>query len=395
MNYPMKKIFRQTSIGVVLLLSFLATIASAKPFASSNFFEAYRVSETCGEVFSVDIISKDKPFDEGDPEFQTFLNGLKVVLSFECVEAQKLSFRIFEENTNARGGKTLVADGRYDFINQDISLTAQSNVKSQPMAVAPARRGEVNVAEGATPSGNRGDPAEVLDKQKPPSKTSLQPLNIEYFGHFHDIEAGEYMQALYVGDFETLRALDRDYTQLARDFYGQSLAPLNTIIDMFTGLNYSGALQQQIEASTLLVPIFGKYLVDYPFMYKECLDYNAHRFSVTTTSWTVYKNGWGTEVDRVRHPDRVEYFDVNRRFGYVFENIYESAESSNDLAVVMDNFLNSSSQVGLGDVFMGTRQTMNKFSCDSSVVRQLETNMLAYFDIYLQNYDEARKALFE
>ena len=72
---------------------------------------------------------------------------------------------------------------------------------------------------------------------------------------------------------------------------------------------------------SLIRPMMAIYLVEYEGRMKPCLEAEPLRFKITTTSETVYRNGYGSYLYSVPHPDQVSYFNVNRRFGPAFEKV--------------------------------------------------------------------------
>lgn len=54
------------------------------------------------------------------------------------------------------------------------------------------------------------------------------------------------------------------------------------------------------------------YLVEYEGRMKPCLEAEPLRFKITTTSETVYRNGYGSYLYSVPHPDQVSYFNGTR-----------------------------------------------------------------------------------
>lgn len=217
---------------------------------------------------------------------------------------------------------------------------------------------------------------------------------------FEGLSGADYLNALYSGDFASVNALDDAFIQPYRQgIFMDSMNQMTPLMDGIARLagfkiNTQKALEKSLDTASLIVPLFAVYLVDYQFRYKACLDKHPKQYTVTTRSKTVYQDGYGTHLYEVPNPDVVKNFTVNRRFVHVFEAVGLSNPDS-ALGQLVDNMFGSSGRINVSDVTSGTRQMMNKFKCNSPTIKQMETNMLSFFDRYLENRKQVGEAMFD
>lgn len=216
-----------------------------------------------------------------------------------------------------------------------------------------------------------------------------------------DSREGRYLNALYGGDFKQLNNMDAVFVEpYRRMFSGETFGAMGTILDGIAGMagfktNFMAGMQAELSSSSLIVPIFAVYLVDYQYKYKRCIEPSAVRFKKTTTSETVYRDGWGNYQYSVPHPDRVEFFTVNQRFAHVFKEVgLNNADSP--LAQFTDSFLGrgNKQRTNVRVLLRSTRQMMNSYPCDSELIKKMEARMLSYFDNYLARKRKAKAAFF-
>ena len=103
-------------------------------------------------------------------------------------------------------------------------------------------------------------------------------------------------------------------------------------------------------------------------------------FKITTTSETVYRNGYGSYLYSVPHPDQVSYFNVNRRFGRAFEKV-GTMEPDSIVRRMLEQSFKKKDSLGVSDLIDGTRLMMARLTqagCQSPLTRQMETNLLSW-----------------
>lgn len=208
---------------------------------------------------------------------------------------------------------------------------------------------------------------------------------------FAGLPAADYLNALYGEDVERLQALDRAFREPYKAMLLPTLqqtAPLMNLFSRIGGvqMDYAALMTRSLDSISLIAPLFAVYLIEFEGRLGPCLERDALRFKITRSSETVYKDGWGNYKYSVQHPDQVEHFRVNRRFGPVFEQVGLSNPQS-VLGNMLDGVFKSGGRVGIGELVQGTRAMMDRFDregCNAPLMRRMETAMLSYFARYRQ-----------
>ena len=207
--------------------------------------------------------------------------------------------------------------------------------------------------------------------------TELSPWN--------GLPGADYLNAIYTGDHARLDLIDRNF----REPYQRMMMPVLQTFGSFmsglakmSGLNVDGHafLSAQFERMSLIRPMMAIYLVEYEGRMKPCLEAEPLRFKITTTSETVYRNGYGSYLYSVPHPDQVSYFNVNRRFGPAFEKV-GTMEPDSIVRRMLEQSFKKKDSLGVSDLIDGTRLMMARLTqagCQSPLTRQMETNLLSW-----------------
>ncbi|KPF47612.1 hypothetical protein IP87_00795 [beta proteobacterium AAP121] len=213
------------------------------------------------------------------------------------------------------------------------------------------------------------------------------------------LPAEDYLNALYGGDVERLRALDAAFSRPYKAMLGASLqqiAPLMDLIGRANGVsvNTGAMMAKALDNISLVVPLMALYLVEFEGRLGPCLGPDAASFKVTRSSETVYRDGWGNFKYSVPNPDRVAYFKVPRRLAPAFEEVGLSTPDS-ALGQLVDNSFRSQGRVGVSDLLKGTRLMMRRFDeegCGSPRMQRMEAQMLAHLARYRQGQAEVLDA---
>lgn len=206
---------------------------------------------------------------------------------------------------------------------------------------------------------------------------------------FANLPAGDYLNALYSGDHQRLRELDRQFVAPYKANMLPAIQHIAPLLNLMAGVRggqggYAAAAERAFDSASMIAPMFAIYLIDYAGRLGQCLEPDAVSFKITTTSETVFRNGYGTYKYSVRHPDQVEHFKVNRRFARVFERV-GTAKPDSMLVQMLDRSFGSQGRVTANDLVAGTRELMRRLDsegCGSPLMQRMEANMLAYFDVY-------------
>ncbi|MCP5286073.1 MAG: hypothetical protein H6933_14380 [Burkholderiaceae bacterium] len=242
--------------------------------------------------------------------------------------------------------------------------------------------------------GEEGTPAaQTLSRAIDARQAQVAPLS--------GLPAADYLNALYGDDVAQLQALDQAFREPYKAMLLpmlQQTAPLMNLFAQVGGvrMDYAAMATRAMDNISLIAPMFAVYLIEFEGRLGPCLDKDAVRFTITTTSETVYRDGWGNYKYSVPDPDRVEHFRVNRRFESVFREVGLSNPQSL-LGQLLDSGFRNGNRVGIGELVQGTRALMQRFDregCNSPLMRRMEAAMLAQFARYRQGNREVLDAAF-
>ncbi|SIS49141.1 Sel1 repeat-containing protein [Thalassolituus maritimus] len=199
---------------------------------------------------------------------------------------------------------------------------------------------------------------------------------------------GDYLNALYGGDWTSLKRYDREYMEpYTTGYIGQSIKALGKVVDSLSAMGGQKStagrdMFRSFRNSSLITPVLSSYLVNYDAKYSTCLRPDAVKFKKTVTSETVYRNGFGNRVGGYKNPDQISYFTVNKEFMDIFKKVgLAEAESGNARFIETIFNPNSSSMSNLSGVIQGIDNIMDDFKCSDPKIKRLEANMIEYFNI--------------
>ena len=216
-------------------------------------------------------------------------------------------------------------------------------------------------------------------------------------GPFDGIDGSNFLNALYHGDFASLKRQTRAYQALKikqrSDFLGNQP-------------HWSDDMQNAAFKSMRLIDtVYGIYLFNYQSYYSRCLTKDAVTFTVTkTTPDVVITNFLGWEVARYYGSTDITEYKINPEFVTIFRQIGRTNPDSPMMALAdllmggggidlppelvgktgtsstMSQFAELLKGDGKRDLrnqlLKGVRQMMQNFDCDSPAIKQLEMNML-------------------
>jgi hypothetical protein len=198
------------------------------------------------------------------------------------------------------------------------------------------------------------------------------------------LPGADYLNAIYSADQARLAEMDRTFATPYKQQMMPIMQPINDLMSAVfkiggARLDLNAWLSAEFDRATLIRPLMAIYLVEYEGRMKPCMDPEPRRFKLTTTSKTVYTNGYGSYQYEVRHPDQVEYFNVNARFAPIFE-IVGTMEPDSLLRRMLEQSFKQRDKLGLSDVIDGTRQMMSRLvaaGCQSPLMQRMEANLVA------------------
>jgi hypothetical protein len=155
---------------------------------------------------------------------------------------------------------------------------------------------------------------------------------------------GDYLDAIYNGDIDRLKTLDKEY--LGKQI-GQVQAGMNSLGPI--GKMLTGAMQ--LDSATLVNPAIRAYSSSYGDTYNRCLRKDAVVFTATSTDTST-----GITVSG-------ESYSMNPEFSRAFQETY-SASSLGDMTEPLVNIAN------------GVHQIMATYACNDPVIKQFESQLL-------------------
>ncbi len=193
------------------------------------------------------------------------------------------------------------------------------------------------------------------------------PTLPEVDGPFRDLRGGDFLNALYHGDFEAVATFDRYYgerkVQQRRALIGDTWA--------------DGILDTAFRSYRLVDTVLAIYLFYFDRQYSECLRDDAVQFEVVTVvPDTVVENLLGVEVTRHYGWTSREYFWINKEFTDAFRRI-GTTKPEGEKAALSDFFLNQGGTDLRQEILAGSKAMMKRFDCNSEAVKQLEQSLLA------------------
>lgn len=199
------------------------------------------------------------------------------------------------------------------------------------------------------------------------SLASTYQARKEYFAPFTSIEGGDYLNAIYSGDFAEVRRQDNAYA-----------GNLQRATAQFMGANdfRTQSLNKMYERITLTTPVLATYLFNYQRLSERCLASDAVPFTVTEhVPGSVTSNGLGVELYRTFGYTNQYQYTVNKEFAEVFRQIGDKG-SGNVMTALLDVFVNDGK---VGSVKLGVTQMMGKFPCDGEVIQNMERRLREVF----------------
>ena len=229
--------------------------------------------------------------------------------------------------------------------------------------------------------------ANVIMKQFAPATKFVdvkeEIKNLTAQGKFKDLPGGLYLSAIYDGQFEVLKHLDR---QAATQFNKQMNALGGTeILGSFTALfanqtsrsnKITDLYRNLFEHYSLIAPAMASYVLSFGEIYPQCLGDNPVSKKVVTELQDVLTDGYGFEVPI--SSTRIEsVYRVKQELGDILFKY--SDKMSLSITGALNNALLKQGEISIQDVNLGTIKAMRQLSCDSAEAEQFESNLLSYW----------------
>jgi len=205
-------------------------------------------------------------------------------------------------------------------------------------------------------------------------------------GPFGNIKGGDYLNAIYEGDYSVLRHADNVYLADLQPAIQSSVDMIKMMTPLFKlisgGIMDEKFINKNIKKDLTNLSIFKRVLATYLFNYQlysnRCLRKDKVKFTVFSSSPdVVFTNYLGVEVSRIYgHSSQDTYF-VNKEFETAFRDI-GSTQSLQGAGTLVDASFNKGK---ISNLIYGTKYMMTKFPCDSPDIDRLEENLIYLYNI--------------
>lgn len=209
----------------------------------------------------------------------------------------------------------------------------------------------------------------IHSQGRPSGSSTAAPVSFPVVhGPFDGLQGGSFLNALYKADWSAIEQFNNAYAS-------QKIQQNKRI--MGNSPHWSdGFINAGFKAVRLTNTVLAVYLFDYERSYGGCLKDDAVTFEVVeVVPDVVTKNLLGHEVSRSYGYTSRRYFKVNKEFTAAFRRVGRT-KPEGAMSTLSDLFLNQGGTDIRRQLIAGTRQMMNKFSCDSPEIRQIEWNLL-------------------
>ncbi len=184
---------------------------------------------------------------------------------------------------------------------------------------------------------------------------------------FCELSGGEYLNAIYEGDYEKQDRMAWDYLMEIRR---------NDTNDAMMGV-FMQNVGMGAENLTVLQEVLANYMRKYAYHDGRCLEPGAFEYEVTwdTPDVVTTINGW--EFARKEGLHLRETFRLNKEFAQACAQLCGDAGS---VTMAADGLNMTRTRYSLMDVFEGLNAVFEQHSCSSPEIKTFERNLLALFE---------------
>ena len=201
---------------------------------------------------------------------------------------------------------------------------------------------------------------------------SAQPI-IEPASSFKDKKGGEYLTAIYTGNFAKQSTLARQYLTEMSTSIGGAMAHL------------MGALAQTRDARiakqelTVLEEVMSHYMTQYSRYGESCLSdgWFERRFTHELPDDVIFDD-FGIEIDRIDGGTTTTVFKLNSEFAEACDNLCNTGGAL-VISAMTGNTMSQNRDYALGDVFRGVIEMLEDNNCGNPEVKQFEKSLLAMY----------------
>lgn len=219
-------------------------------------------------------------------------------------------------------------------------------------------------------------------------------IALEANGQFKNYRAGTYLSAIYAGEFDVAKTHDKLFVQpYVQMMGGSDMAALTLFFKQGFDVTESeiADVQKDMEnyysQMSMIDLAMATYLFSYPNIYSQCMEPNAPSITVTT-DWQEVTTQGGFELHRGPVQTTVETFEANRKFYPILKKVVGTEPR---LAGFVDTIFRQSPVYSIADTNAGIYAIMDDYRCDSPEIKQLETNLVKYWEDYHRRISPLRE----
>lgn len=193
---------------------------------------------------------------------------------------------------------------------------------------------------------------------------------------FAGMQACSYLQALYDGDIETMRNIEKQFSLPYRAGWMADLMNEAGLDQLFGPL-----YEQAFKSASFVTPLAEVYNSYYSAFYPNCLGPDPVKVEMTTERELVYKNGFGYKVSSAPYAPKIDKLLVPRRLYEQFGTLGmdKDLQATEMLADMIMGAVNQFPRISVFDVTMGLTQAMEKYQCDSPVMKKFEQQLITFY----------------
>jgi len=184
---------------------------------------------------------------------------------------------------------------------------------------------------------------------------------------------GEYLTAIYIGDFEKQSTLARRYLNKMSNGLSGAMARL------MGGLAQTGSDRLAKQDLTVLEEVLSTYMSQFSRNGESCLaDGWIERRHTYELQDDVYSDEYGIETGRIDGGTRTTTYKLNKEFAEACDNLCATGGSL-ALSSMSETKMSRNKDDTLGAVFFGIIEMLENDNCSNPEVKQFEKSLLAMY----------------
>jgi hypothetical protein len=184
---------------------------------------------------------------------------------------------------------------------------------------------------------------------------------------------GEYLTAIYIGDFEKQSSLARRYLGKMSNGLSGAMARL------MGGLAQTGSDRLAKQDLSVLEEVLSTYMSQFSRNGESCLaDGWIERRHTYELQDDVYSDEYGIETGRIDGGTRTTIYKLNKEFAEACDNLCATGGSL-ALSSMSETKMSRNKEDTLGSVFFGIIEMLENNNCSNPEVKQFEKSLLAMY----------------